>query len=165
MLTIRTAKPSDVPTLTQMIWELAEYVNKSEHVRTAESDIARDGFGAQPEFRALLAEWCGEAAGFAIFLNHYSTWTGAGLYLEDLFVRRELRRKGIAKALVSAVARVAAEEKRGFLRWVVLDRNEPAISFYEKLGANFVDEWRTAVLAGESLKQLTQSTFVACDER
>lgn len=156
MLTIRTAKRSDVPVLRQMIWELAEYANKSEQVRTTESDIARDGFGAQPEFRALLAEWCGEAAGFAIFLNHYSTWTGAGLYLEDLFVRRELRRKGIGKALVSAVACVAVEEKRIFLRWVVLDWNEPAISFYEKLGADLVDEWRTAVLAGESLKKLTQ---------
>src|ERR1700676_3525834 len=140
MVMIRNATVSDIPVLRRMICELAEYAKKSEQVRTTESDISRDGFGDQPEFRALIAEWCGEVAGFAVYLNHYSTWTGARLYLEDLFVRSELRRKGIGKALVSGVARVAAKENRVFLRWVVLDWNAPAISLYEKLGADFPGE-------------------------
>jgi GNAT superfamily N-acetyltransferase len=164
MLLIRNATVNDVPVLRRMICELAEYAKKSEQVRTTEMDIARDGFGRQPEFRALIAEWGGEAAGFAVFLNHYSTWSGAGLYLEDLFVRHELRRKGIGKTLISEVARVAAQENRVFLRWVVLDWNQPAISLYKKLGADFLDKWRTVVLAGESLRKLTQPTPVACTE-
>jgi hypothetical protein len=74
-----------------MIWELAEFESKTELVRTTEADISRDGFGNHPELRALIPEWHGEAAGLAIFFNHYSTWTGTGLYLEDLFVRSEFR--------------------------------------------------------------------------
>lgn len=164
MLTIRTAVTSDAPLLTQMIWELAEYAKRSEQARMTEADIACAGFGAKPEFRAFIAEWCGEPAGFALFLNHYSTWRGAGLYLEDLFVRHEFRRKGIGTRLVSAVARVAAEENRMFLRWVVLDWNEPAIALYRKLGADFVDEWRTALLGGDSLQKLREQAPLTCKE-
>lgn len=164
MLIIRIATAGDVPVLRQMICDFADYANKSKQLRTTESDISRDGFGAHPEFRALIAEWYGEIAGCAVFLNHYSTWTGPGLYLEDLFVRQELRRKGIGKALVSAVARVAAEESRTFLRWVVLDWNEPAISLYRKLGADFVNEWRTALLAGESFRRLMEQAPMICEQ-
>jgi len=155
MLNIRSATIDDVPELRQLIWELAEYESKAELVRTTEADISRDGFGPHPEFRALIAEWRGETAGFALFFNHYSTWTGAGLYLEDLFVRSDFRRKGIGQALISAVARVATQENRTFLRWLVLEWNQPAISMYGKLGADFLDEWRTVSIADDNLKKLT----------
>jgi GNAT superfamily N-acetyltransferase len=156
MLTVRTAKVEDVPVIRELISELAEYEKRLDEVLTTEAVISRDGFGKHPEFSALIAEWGGTTAGFALFFGHYSTWRGAGLYLEDLFVRPEHRGRGVGKALLAGVARVAKEQNRLFIRWVVLDWNQPAIAMYEKLGAEFLDEWRTALLAGESLKKLSE---------
>jgi len=156
MLTVRTAKVEDVPVIRELISELAEYEKRLDEVLTTEAVISRDGFGKHPEFSALIAEWGGTTAGFALFFGHYSTWRGAGLYLEDLFVRPEHRGRGVGKALLAGVARVAEEQNRLFIRWVVLDWNQPAIAMYEKLGAEFLDEWRTALLAGESLKKLSE---------
>jgi GNAT superfamily N-acetyltransferase len=155
MLTIRTAAVKDVGLIRELILELAEFEKCPEQVRTTEADISRDGFGSHPEFRALIAEWQDAIAGFALFFNHYSTWRGAGLYLEDLFVRREFRERGIGRALVARVARIAEQENRSFIRWSVLDWNEPAIALYGKLGADFLDEWRPVLLADENLKGLS----------
>jgi len=154
MLIVRIATVDDVPVIRQLIAELAEYERQPDQVRTTEADISRDGFGRQPEFQALIAEWQGAPAGFVIFFSHYSTWRGAGLYLEDLFVRSEFRRRGIATALLARVACVAEREKRAFIRWAVLGWNQPAISLYGKLGADFMDEWQTVLLAGGTLKKL-----------
>jgi GNAT superfamily N-acetyltransferase len=156
MLTIRTATVDDVPVIRELISELAEYEKRPEEVQTTEAVISRDGFGKHPEFSALIAEWDGTTAGFALFFGHYSTWRGAGLYLEDLFVRPDLRGRGIGKALLAGVARVAEQQNRLFIRWAVLDWNQSAIAMYGKLGADFLDEWRTALLAGESLKKLSE---------
>lgn len=131
-----------------MIWELAEFESKTELVRTREADISHDGFGNEPR-----VSWQGEAVGFAIFFNHYSTWTGTGLCLEDLFVRGEFRRRGIGKALVSAVARMATQETRTFLR--ACSRLKSGSHKRMKLGADLLDEWRTVSIAGENLKKLT----------
>jgi GNAT superfamily N-acetyltransferase len=144
------------------ISELAEYEKQPEQVQTTEADICRDGFGAQPEFRALIAEWHGVPAGFAIFFSHYSTWRGRGLYLEDLFVRPEFRRRGIGKALISALAALKLREKRLFSRWTVLDRNQSATRMYGKSGADFLDEWRTVLLTGKSLKKLAEHLPITC---
>jgi len=156
MLTVRTAKVEDVPVIRELISELAEYEKRLEEVLTTEAVISRDGFGKHPEFSALIAEWGGTTAGFALFFGHYSTWRGAGLYLEDLFVRPELRGRGIGKALLAGVARAAEEQNRLFIRWAVLDWNQSAIAMYRKLGAEVLDEWRIALLAGESLKKLSE---------
>jgi hypothetical protein len=83
MLRIRTATIGDVSVIRELISELAEYEKCPERVRTTEADISRDGFGTRSEFRVLIAEWQGVTAGFALFFNHYSTWRGAGLYLEE----------------------------------------------------------------------------------
>jgi len=156
MLTIREARGEDAALILSMVVELAEYDKELDQVQTTEIDIARDGFGANPQFRALIAECDGQPAGFALFFGYYSTWRGAGLYLEDLFVRPELRGRGIGKALLARVARAAELEGRGFLRWTVLDWNETAIGMYSALGAHFLDHWRIALLTGDGLRKLAE---------
>jgi GNAT superfamily N-acetyltransferase len=89
-----------------------------------------------------------------LFFDYYSTWRGAGLYLEDLFVRPAFRRRGIGTSLLSAVAREGERENRLFVRWSVLDWNACAVEMYKTLGADFLDDWRTVLLAGDGLKKL-----------
>jgi GNAT superfamily N-acetyltransferase len=156
MLTIRPATIADAALLRSMIWELADFEKGTEHVSTTEADIARDGFGANPQFRALIAEWSGQPAGFALFFSYYSTWRGSGLYLEDLFIRPEFRSRGIGKALLARVARLAVDEQRIFMRWEVLDWNQPAIEIYKALGADFLDDWRSVMLHADNLKKLAE---------
>jgi GNAT superfamily N-acetyltransferase len=156
MLTIRAATIADAALIRQLIWELAEFEKEPDKVRTTEADIARDGFGANPEFRVLVAEWNGQPAGFALFFGYYSTWRGAGLYLEDLFVRAEFRGHGIGTALFARVARLAEKEHRKFIKWAVLGWNQPAIRMYTALGGEFLDGWRDVFLAGDNLRKLAE---------
>jgi GNAT superfamily N-acetyltransferase len=156
MLTIRAATIADAALVRRLIWELADFEKGADRVRTTETDIARDGFGANPLFHALIAEWEGQTAGFALFFSYYSTWRGAGMYLEDLFVRPDFRGRGIGKALLSRVARIAAGESRKFVRWEVLEWNQPAIEMYKALGADFLDDWRSVLLSGDGLKKLAE---------
>src|ERR1700687_747979 len=95
MLTIPAAPLADAALVRRLIWERADFEKEPDEVRTTEADIARDGFGANPQFRALIAEWHGQPAGFALFFGYYSTWHGSGLYLGDLFVRPDFRGRGI----------------------------------------------------------------------
>src|SRR5271167_1036058 len=156
MLTIRAATIADAALIRRLIWELADFEKEPDQVRTTEADIARDGFGANPQFRALIAEWHGQPAGFALFFSYYSTWRGAGLYLEDVFVRPEFRGRGIGKALFARVAHAAREEHRSFINWSVCDWNEPAIEMYEALGSDFLDDWRSVLLSGDNLRKLAE---------
>jgi GNAT superfamily N-acetyltransferase len=158
MLTIRAARASDVVVLRSMIRELAEFERQLDLVTIQAEQLLRDGFGAYQKFRALIAEWDGKIAAYALFYDYYSTWVGPGLYLEDLFVRKQFRGKGIGKALLAAVARIARDEKCCALRWEVLDWNTKAIELYKALGAEFRDEWRSALLTGDALRQLAEST-------
>ncbi len=156
MLSIRSARAPDVVLLRTMIRELAEFEGQLEWVAIRESDLLRDGFGPNPKFRALIAEWDGQAAGYALFFGYYSTWVGPGLYLEDLFVRERFRGKGIGSALLAAVARIARDEKCSSVQWEVLGWNEKAIGLYKKLGAEFRDGWRPVLLTGDALKKLAE---------
>jgi len=156
MLKIRVATIADAALLRRLIWELADYEKEPDQVRTTEADIARDGFGADPQFRAVIAEWLGQAAGFALFFSYYSTWRGPGLYLEDLFVRPDFRGRGIGKGLFASVARAAEQENRLFIRWEVLNWNQPAIEMYKALGADFLDDWRAVFLEGDGLRKLAE---------
>src|SRR5258708_24628449 len=110
MLLIRPATVNDVALLRTMIRELAEYERELEMVEITEAALQRDGFEANPRFRALIAEWEKQPAGYALFFVYYSTWTGTGLLLEDLFVRGQFRGRGIGRALFAAVARIAVRE-------------------------------------------------------
>src|ERR1051326_7755697 len=117
-LQIRAATPDDIPEILAFIRELAEYERAPEQAVATREDLLRDGWGKEPKFRALIAEWQGKPAGFALFFYNYSTWQGRpGLYLEDLFVRPEYRGKGIGKALLLHLAKIAVENNCGRYQW------------------------------------------------
>jgi len=157
-LEIRAATSADVPLILQFIRGLAEYERAPEQAVATAADLERDGFGPQPKFRVLLAFWRDEPAGFAFFFYNYSTWQGRpGLYLEDLFVKPQLRGNGIGKALLVRLAQIAVNENCGRFQWQVLDWNEPAIRFYESLGAKVMEEWLTMRVEGEALRRLAET--------
>lgn len=149
MLSIRPAQADDVPSLLCLIRELAEFEKLT--VNNSEAVLLRDGFGVNPRFRVLVAEWNGDLAGYAFFFPFYSTFAGPGMFLEDLFVRSQFRGKDIGSRLLARVAAIAVGEGCFAMRWQVLDWNQPAINFYKKLDAEFLDEWRTVSLSGEPL--------------
>ena len=158
MLTIRPATRDDVPQLLELIRGLATYEKKRPKAIVTEADLVRDGFGPQPKFRALIAQWAGKPAGYASFFYFYSTFQGRpALFLEDLFVLDDYRGKGIGKNLLVAVCKLALEEGCFALRWEVLDWNIPAIEFYEKLGASFLNERKVVTFDTEALQRVTRS--------
>ena len=157
MLSIRPATIGDVPLLRTLIRELADYEHELEMVAITEADLARDGFGPEPKFRALIAEWEQQPAGYALFFDFYSSWRGRQMFLEDLFVREAFRGRKIGKALMAAVARIARQQGCHGLRWEVLGWNQDAIKVYEALGAEFLDDWRLTLLTDDKLRQLAES--------
>jgi GNAT superfamily N-acetyltransferase len=158
MLTTRAAKIADVPLLRRLIQELADYERESQAVLITEDDLRRDGFGPDPKFRAIIAELDGQPAGCAIFFASYSTWTGGGLFLEDLLVREPFRGRGVGKSLLCKVAEIARKERYRTIRLDVLDWNEPAIKFYKSLGAEYLEQWRNVVIGAEVLDRLGRLT-------
>ena len=153
MLTIRPATLDDAHLLTTMIHELAEFDRLSHEASVIEDDIVRDGFGASPKFRVVIAEWDGQPAGYALFFEFYSSFQGrAGLFLDDIFMRSEYREHGVGKALIAHVACIAWQEGYFCIRWEVLNWNAAAIDFYRKLGASFMDEWKPVCLIGDALE-------------
>jgi len=160
MLNIRRATPHDIPLILEFIGELADYEHAPEEAVATPEDLRRDGFSAEPRFYVEIAEWEGKPAGFALWFFNYSTWQGKpGLYLEDLFVRPPFRKKGIGKALLGYLAKVAVEKGCGRYQWQVLDWNTPAIEFYESLGARMMKEWLTMRVSGEALRKLGERSL------
>lgn len=154
--TLRPAGPDDAGTIATLIGELAVY-ERLAHEAAPDVDRLKRYLSpdASPRIEAILAEVDGEAVGFALFFQNYSTFlTRWGIYLEDIYVRPESRGKGIGKALLKRVAQIAVERECGRLEWSVLDWNESAIQFYRSLGAKPMDEWTTMRVTGEALQRL-----------
>ena len=155
MPVIRKATRADVPAILALVKELAAYEREPDAVIAGEADLLRDGFGESPAFHVLVAVEDAAVIGFAFYFFSYSTWVGRRcLYLEDLFVQPAHRGNGAGIALMAALAKEAiAQDCRRFV-WQVLDWNDPAIAFYERLGAKVLREWLTVRLEGDALASL-----------
>jgi GNAT superfamily N-acetyltransferase len=159
MLTIREATAHDVPTILALVKELAAYEREPDAVTATEADFLRHGFGERPFYKALVAEWDGAAAALALYFFGFSTWTGGPtLYLEDLFVRPEHRKKRIGITLMQRLAREAVQNGCTRFVWQVLDWNEPSIHFYESLGARVLREWQSVRIDGDALSALAAAS-------
>ena len=150
----RPARREDVPRIHQLVVDLATYERSADQVRTTPEQLDEALFGPQPAAYALVAEQGGAVVGFALYFRNYSTWEGAGMYLEDLYVMPEARGLGLGKALLAALAAIAVERGYARLSWAVLDWNQPSIDFYRGLGAAPMDDWITFRLTGPALRQL-----------
>src|SRR5204863_10012796 len=139
---IREATEADVPLILQFIRDLADYERLADRVVATEEMLRRTLFGSPRFAEVLIAEEDGAPAGFTLFFHNYSTFLGQpGIYLEDLFVRPDMRGRGVGKALLAHLARLAKERGCGRLEWAVLDWNTPSIDFYKSLGAVPLSDW------------------------
>jgi GNAT superfamily N-acetyltransferase len=154
---VRPAEPADVGHIHSMIVELAVF-EKLEHMVVATEELLHEGlFGTRPACEAIVGEENGEVVAFALFFHNFSTFlTKKGLYLEDLYVRQSHRGKGYGTALLSKLAQLAVERNCGRFEWSVLDWNEPAIGFYQTMGAEILPEWRICRVTGEALDHLAR---------
>lgn len=160
-LRIVAATAVDVPLILDLIRGLAAYEQLSHDVVATEAALNATLFGQQPAAEVLIAHLDEAPAGFALFFPNYSTFLGRpGIYLEDLFVYPELRGRGVGRALLARVARLAVDRGCGRLEWSVLDWNEPALRFYRSLGAQPMHEWTVQRLSGETLARL--ATTAGC---
>ncbi len=156
---IRPATEADLGVIEALIRALAEYERMRDEVVMDAALLRRNLFGERRFAEVLIAEENSEAAGFALFFHNFSTFVGRpGIYLEDLFVQPEHRGKGYGRALLRRLAEIAVERECGRLEWAVLDWNEPAIGFYQSLGARPNTEWTVYRLAGEALETLAQAS-------
>ena len=158
-IAIRPATRADLPLIAQLIRDLAEYERLAHEVRFDEAVLGEKLFGPNgghgPYAEVVIGELEGKAQGFALFFHNFSTFEGKpGIYLEDLFVRPDARGSGLGKALLADLAGLAVERDCARLEWSVLDWNEPAIGFYQKLGARLMGDWTVMRLDGENLSQL-----------
>jgi GNAT superfamily N-acetyltransferase len=154
-LRIQRAGEADVPLILQFIRDLAEYENHLSYVEATEERIRQAVFGSPARASVLLAHYGDRPAGFAVYYHTFSTFPGLpGIYLEDLFVKPEMRGQGVGRALLQALARQAKEENCCRIEWAVLHWNEGAIRFYQSLGAVPMDQWAVYRLSGEPLTNL-----------
>jgi GNAT superfamily N-acetyltransferase len=154
-LLIRPAGIEDVPLVLRFIRGIADYERLAKEMVATEEMVRDTLFGPRPAADCLIAFLAETPAGFAIFFSNYSTFLGrTGVYLEDLYVEPALRGQGVGRALLARVARIAADRGAGRLEWSVLDWNEPAIRFYESLGARAMTEWTVWRLAGDALRKV-----------
>jgi len=153
---IREATPADAPLILAFVRDLARFERAPDAVKASEADLLRDGWGPERRFEARIAMVDGRPAGFALFFPNYSTWAGrAGLYVEDLFVADWARGRGVGRALIADLARIAVSRGWARLDLAVLDWN-PAREFYAKLGLAHREEWLPYRVEGAGLEALAR---------
>src|SRR5437764_14336596 len=156
---IREATEADVPLILRFIRDLAVYEKLEHKVIATEASLRQTLFGNPRFAEVVFAVVEKEEAGFALFFHNYSTFLGQpGIYLEDLFVKPDMRGRGLGKALLAHLARLARERGCGRLEWAVLDWNTPSINFYKSLGAVPLSDWEILRLTGEALHRLARTT-------
>ena len=151
-LAIRAATPADSALIFALVRELADYEKLGGEVDATEAQIAAALFAHEPRLYCDIAEWDGDPAGFAVWFLNFSTFRGRhGIYVEDIFVRPALRKRGIGKALMASLAKRCIDRGYARFEWAVLDWNAPSIAFYKSIGAQVLGEWRICRLSGTAL--------------
>ena len=159
---IRPAGVEDIPIILELIRDLATYERAPNEVTATEEQLLDVLFGERPAAEVLLAFEAESAVGFAVYFYNFSTWLGRpGLYLEDLFVEPEKRGKGYGRALLVALAKIARDRGCGRMEWAVLNWNEPAIKFYQTLGAKPMNEWTVFRLTRDVIAKLADAAETA----
>jgi GNAT superfamily N-acetyltransferase len=158
MFQIRDATIADVPVILQLIRDLATYERAPNDVLATEEGLGEVLFGAEPAAKVVIAFENSTPVGFAVYFFNFSTWLGRpGLYLEDLFVKPEVRGRGYGRALLVHLAKIARDHNCGRMEWAVLTWNEPAIQFYKSLGAAALEEWRVFRLTTDGIAELAET--------
>jgi len=159
-VSIAFGRPEDVPVILDLIKALAEYERMTDEVVATEGDLRTWLFGPRPVAEVVLARAGDVVVGFALFFHNFSTFLGRpGIYLEDLFVKPEWRGQGVGRQLLVHLAALAVERGCGRMEWSVLNWNEPAVGFYQRLGASVMEEWRICRLTGETLTRVASGTI------
>ena len=157
-MTIRKATPADIPDLLDLIRELAQFERLEHEVQATAESLREALFGPEAVAAALLGSLDGVVAGYAIYFFTFSSFLGRrGLWLEDVYVRPRFRQQGLGKALIQAVAQIAAELGCGRLEWTALNWNRNALEFYQSLGVKSMDEWVLLRLDASGIRRLSQS--------
>lgn len=154
---IRDADEKDCGLILSFIKELADYEKLLHEVEATEETLAHSLFSAEPCAKAIIGEFEGQPVGYALFFTNFSTFTGRpGIYLEDLYVRTNMRGKGFGKSLLAYLAKLAQEKNYTRVEWSVLDWNEPSIQFYRSIGAIPMDGWTVQRLHGQALENFAK---------
>lgn len=154
MFEIREAKKEDLDSIINLIKELAKYENMEDQITFTKDDYEKSLFEKQYA-KALVCEYKNNIIGYAIYFYSFSTFLGkGGIYLEDLYIQKEFRNKGIGKKILKTLAQICINENLGRLEWACLDWNEPSLAFYKKIGAKTLDEWISLRVDGQNLVKL-----------
>ncbi|MCQ0111410.1 L-amino acid N-acyltransferase YncA [Zhouia amylolytica] len=154
--TIRQAHKEDMCSVRELIQELADFEKEPNAVEVTVEDLIEDGFGAHPAFHCFVAEVNGKIVGMALVYQRYSTWKGKTVHLEDLIVSEKMRGTGLGSALFTEVIKYGHQKGVKRIEWAVLDWNEPAITFYEKNGADVMRDWDTVQMNEQAIKNFIE---------
>ena len=156
---IRKATKNDMPSVLELIQELATFEKEPDAVVVTVDDLVRDGFSENPLFQCFVAEVDGEIIGMALYYYRFSTWKGKTIHLEDLIVKENKRGTGAGFALYKEIIKQGKAENVRRIEWNVLDWNTPAIDFYEKSGAKVLGEWRVVHMDDKGIEQFLNTTI------
>ena len=156
---IRKATKNDMPSVLELIQELATFEKEPDAVVVTVDDLVRDGFSENPLFQCFVAEVDNEIIGMALYYYRYSTWKGKTIHLEDLIVKENKRGTGAGFALYKEIIKQGKAENVRRIEWNVLDWNTPAIDFYEKSGAKVLGDWRVVHMDDKGIEQFLNTTI------